>query len=658
MSKKKTKIPTQTQQTAGVSPSKTSIGTEPKLLGIEQKYFHWLVFGLAILLYINTIGHEYTQDDAIVIYDNAYTKNGVAGWKGIFSEDTFSGYFTDKTMLNLLSGGRYRPFTLAMFAVEYQLVGKQPWLGHTVNILLYALLCMLVYKLLVLLFGANKKENTVLALFIALVYTAHPIHTEVVANIKGRDEIVAMLASIASLYFFVKYFDENMRKYLIYSVLLFFVGLLSKENTITFLAVVPLALVFFRASSLGKALASSAYLLVPTVLFLVIRAAAVGFSMGEPPLELMNNPFLKMVNGSYIPFSPSEKLATITYVLGKYLQLLALPHPLTHDYYPKQIDLMAWSHPGVLLSLAAYAGLIFYAIRNAKNRSLIVFAIVYFLLTTSIISNILVPVGTSMNERFMFMPSLGFAIILGYFLYKYVYQKGQTTLAMGATAVLLLLYAGKTIARNRVWESDYTLFQTDVLTSTRSAKVLNAAAGSIYTKLEKEPDTPNRTELIQKGQNYINQALDIHPTYKNAHLIKGNLLYLTKNYEQAAVSYHRAVELDPTYVAAIQNEAIALQNAGRQAGEAENNLAKSEEYLLRADKVLPNNAETLRLLGVLNGVKGNHAQALGYFEKVVQLEPNNSSALLNLGKAYDNMGNTAMAQKYLNMAQKIDPSIK
>jgi hypothetical protein len=96
-----------------------------------------LVFAFGSLLYLNTLTHEFTQDDAIVIYDNMYTTKGISGIKGLFTKDTFFGFFKEEGKAKLVSGGRYRPLTPAMFALEYQIVGKNPFLGHLINILLY-----------------------------------------------------------------------------------------------------------------------------------------------------------------------------------------------------------------------------------------------------------------------------------------------------------------------------------------------------------------------------------------------------------------------------------------------------------------------------------------------------------------------------------------
>ncbi|MBC7884002.1 MAG: tetratricopeptide repeat protein, partial [Saprospiraceae bacterium] len=94
---------------------KPSLSAKPKAeiisLGLSEhfKWHGWMVFIFGCVLYLNTISHQFTQDDAIVIYDNMYTTKGVSGLKGLFLKDTFFGFFKEEGKAKLVSGGRYRP---------------------------------------------------------------------------------------------------------------------------------------------------------------------------------------------------------------------------------------------------------------------------------------------------------------------------------------------------------------------------------------------------------------------------------------------------------------------------------------------------------------------------------------------------------------------
>ena len=173
-----------------------------KLFGLPVKRLGLLVAILGALLYLQTITFDYTQDDAIVINDNMFTTQGVKGIAGLFSYDTFYGYFKDQSKTRLVSGGRYRPLTPAMFAIEYAIAGNDPWLSHFISALCYGLLCWVLFGFVKLLLSSRLSAETasIAALFSALIFALHPIHTEAVANIKGRDEIIAALGAIGGLW--------------------------------------------------------------------------------------------------------------------------------------------------------------------------------------------------------------------------------------------------------------------------------------------------------------------------------------------------------------------------------------------------------------------------------------------------------------------------
>jgi len=623
--------------------------------GGTQKYYKWIVFAFSFLLYANTITHEYTQDDAIVIYDNMFTQDGISGIPGLLSHDTFYGFFKTEGKSKLVSGGRYRPLTPIMFALEYQIFGAKPWAGHLISVLLYSLLCMLIYKLLVLMLVPKIGENKgfyLFVLFASLLYAAHPLHTEAVANIKGRDEIMSMMGAVLALYYSLKYIDTQKMLYVGYASLAFFLGLMAKETTITYLAVIPLAVYFFRSVKLSKVGLPFLGVMASTILFLIIRSSILGMDFGGTPMELMNNPYLKISGNSYVPFTFGEKAATIIYTLGKYVGLLIFPHPLTHDYYPRHVDMMSFGDWKVILSILVYLGMIVSAFLGLKKKSVVSFCIFYFLITLSIVSNVVFPIGTNMSERFMFMPSLGFALLVAYLAYKYV--KNHKVL-IGVLSAVLLMCSAKTFTRNFVWKNDFTLFTTDVNTSGNSAKMLNAAGGALVTESVKPENANKKEEMLNRAIPYLEKALTIHPNYKNAALLLGNANYYKGDYEKAIKAYEKTVEIAPEYQDGIKNLAVAYRDAGRQAGEKERNLDKAKRYLTRSIQLMDNDADTYRLLGVVHGMSGEHTEAIKYFTKVTEMQPDVASGYVNLGKAYQYYGDEESSRIMFRKALELDP---
>lgn len=614
---------------------------------------------LGTLLYLQTTTFDYTQDDAIVINDNMFTTEGIKGIPGLFKYDTFYGYFKDHSKTRLVSGGRYRPLTPAMFAFEYDIAGPNPWLSHFISAACYGLLCWILFGFLLAFLTPRLSSETAfqIALFSSLIFALHPIHTEVVANIKGRDEIMAAMGAIGGLWLMLKSVNDPkpwLLRFMAGGV--FFLGLLAKENIITMLAVAPLTLLWYNKDKKINWIGNLSPIIMASILFLIIRASVTGLSTGETPRELMNNPFIKVENGVYSPFSTGEKTATIVYTMGKYVQLLLVPYPLTHDYYPRHIDIQDWGKPMVIISLLFWLGLLYAVISGWKKRSWWAYGILFYVCTMSITSNLIFPIGTNMSERFAFLPSVGFALIFGYAIalgYNSSYRK---YISVGCLA-LFLSYGTWTLIRSGVWKDNHTLFTSDIKTSTRSAKLLNAVGGDLVTMSEREEDEALKQSMLIEAQTYLNKAIEIHPNYKLSYLLLGNSYYHLGNFEQAIVYFRHVLKLDPNYNEGKKNLGVALRNQGKIMGEENNNLTAAITLLLEAVQYLPDDYETYQLLGVAHGQKGESQKAVEYFRKEIELVPNNATAHFNLGIALQQIGDIAGAQASFEKAKALDPNL-
>lgn len=656
--------------------------------GIKQPAGSWLtatkwpgriLMAIAFLLYANTLSYEYTLDDAIVITDNMYTQEGLAGIPGILKYDTFKGFFKTEGKDKLVSGGRYRPLSVITFALEWALFAKpkkdangvilkdksgndlyegSPFMGHLINIVLFALTCLLLYNTLKYLLTISNlpQAATPVAFVAALLFTVHPIHTEAVANIKGRDEIMALLGAVGALFLTLRAVDKNKMTDAIWASVVLFMGMLSKENTITFLGIIPLALYFTSRTSIGAWAGKTYPLVAAVVAFLVVRGSILGWSLGEEPMELMNNPFVKLEGSQYVPFDFGEKLATIIYTLGLYVWLILFPHPLTHDYYPRHVEIMSFSSPYVLLSLLLYAGMIGYAIYGLKKKSIDAFGLWWYLLSLSIVSNLVFPVGTNMSERFVFMPSAGIMLALSWWWYKALYAPGKSAAAWALVALLAIPYSIKTILRNGAWKDNYTLFTTDVQVSGRSAKLLNAVAGESTRMARNITDTAASRIEFTKIKNWLNTALQIHPTYENAWLQLGNTEVYLGNYEQGIAHYRKVLQMDPEDKDARNNLGIALMVAGKRAGET-NQLGKALSYLLEARQYKQNDYELWRLLGISYSMSRQHSEAIAAFGEACKIQPNLADAWWNLANAYYFAGQIPKSEEFRKKAMALDPTV-
>lgn len=490
---------------------------------------HWLpallLVGLSFALYGAALRYGYILDDQMVFWKNAYVLKGISGIGDIFGYDSFMGYFQKKESLRLLEGGRYRPLSLATFATEVSLFGPdRPAISHFINILLYGFTGVLLYRLLLGLFPIREGGRWFfsVAFLGALLFVLHPLHSEVVANIKGRDEILALLCSLGALYASLKYFDTDRLLWYWMSGVLLLLGLFAKENALTFLAVIPLTLWFFARVPVSRILTASIPLLLAAVVFNIARYKALGFflSHGGEVNDLMNNPFFGMTAG--------EKFATTFMTLGWYVKLLFWPYPLTHDYYPYHVPKVGWADWRALASLALYLGMGIWAVLQVRNRRIPAYSILFWLLTLSIVSNLLVSVGTFMNERFVYMPSVAFALLAGWFLAEKLpsWFKEQPDrpylLGVGLMLAVAGVFSWITVTRVPAWKDALSLNGSSVINSPNSARSHCFYVTALYEDVYlKSKDPAERARLVDTMDYHINRSLEINPVYGSALVMKG-----------------------------------------------------------------------------------------------------------------------------------------
>jgi hypothetical protein len=626
-----------------------------------------LIFAFAFLLYANTLTHGFVLDDAIVITDNMYTQQGAKGIGGILSNDTFFGFFKVEGKETLVSGGRYRPMTLVLFALIHS-ISTGPFVFHLFTVLLFAFTCVVLYRTVLRLLSppgndspsALAQSAPMVAWLAAVLFAAHPIHTEVVANIKGCDEILTLLGCLSALYFTLKAWDTRETKWALAAGVSFFIACLSKENAAAFVVLIPLALWFFRPTNSStererSIIAASLPIIAAFVAFFILRGTILQWRFGGEPVELMNNPFMKLEGNQWVKFAPAERLATILYTLGKYVQLLFVPHPLTHDYYPRQIGIMTFGNPMVLFSLALYGFMAYWAVRGIKRRDPVSFSILLYLLPLGIVSNLVFPIGTNMGERFAFMPSVGFCLLIALFLSKLL--KNNQALVLGLFGVVVLLFSIKTFTRNFAWVSNENLFMTDAAVSVNSAKLQNACGGVLFDRATKEKDPEKQRYLCVEAIPHLNQALKIYPNYKDAYISRGGAHYVLREFPEAIADYRRAVQLAPDDAKLKTYLALALRDGGKYYGEERSDLPNAFKCFEESWQLNPKDPETARLMGVGYGINGMHAEAIVWFTKAVEAAPKEAGFLWDLGLAYSASGNLAKGEELRKKAMEMDPGI-
>jgi len=493
-----------------------------------------ILFFVAMALYSSTVNFEYVLDDALVFTKHNDVKKGFAGIPDLLSKESFAGYFGEQK--NLVVGARYRPLSLITFAMEFQFTQHEsfdeegnpalmpnPKVSHFINILLYGLTALLLFRVMAQWFPMKEDSAPFwnMAFIITLLYIIHPIHTEVVANVKGRDEILAFIGSLAVCFYSWKYFQKGKTLHLAMAAVMMMLALLAKENALTFLAIVPLIGYFFSNTKKEKTLLVTGVLLVTSLAYLSFRSGVIGYflSSGQEITDIMNNPFYGLRVG--------EKFATIFYTLGLYLKLLIFPHPLTHDYYPFHIPVMQFSDWQVLLSIAVNLALGIAALWGMIKKKAWAFGILFYFITFSIVSNIPFTVGTFMNERFVYISSLGFCIALSWLLLQWLPEKIKSQSQLIGQLIIGLFAIGfilKAVTRIPAWETPMTLNSAAIKVSPNSARANTFYGTALFNKYKDEKDTAVKYELLDELTVHIDRAIEINPKYFSAMTMKAGII--------------------------------------------------------------------------------------------------------------------------------------
>jgi hypothetical protein len=633
--------------------------TKKKPVSIGFDKFHLLlggiIFGLAFLLYANTLGHEYALDDNSVITDSHIVRGGISNLGEIFKTRYREGSFGEGSTM-------YRPMSVAMFATEWTISKNTPQISHFVNVLMYAMTCMLMF----LTFRNILHRYSIWIPFLAmLLFAVHPLHTEIVANIKSRDEILVLFFSILALFNAWKYAEEGEQpKHLIYSCLSLIVALFSKENAVIFVALIPLTLYFFSRLPLKKILILFGIYFIPVAVYFAARKAVLGYILfKDPPTPITKiDNFLTAESATFI-----EQKATAMWVMGKYLLLLVFPNPLICDYNYNYIPITTLSNPLVFLSLLAHIGLLGFALMTLKTKKFLSYAILFYLINMFLYSNLLLVIGAGLGERFLYISSFGFCLAVAYFLAKYLgggteleenpkdiaSMFSSKTPLLAVTGIVLILAAYQTMTRNSDWFNSYSLYQSDIQKAPESAR-LNGYIGTEYLKEgKKTQDLAEQKEYYNKAVEVYSRAVEIHPDYTEAIGQLGISYYRLGELQEASKWYENAIARDgckgsiySNYGTMFFNDAMKKQQAGDQAG-FELMIGKAKEMYEKAKAREPNYSDGYMNLGSTYGVMGQHALAAESLEKALEYakEEQRSTIYGNLVNAYNALGRTADAKR-------------
>lgn len=561
ISKKKTTVSARQKKNKVVRPKvKEFLSTKSTLIVALLM----AVIGMAI--YAPSHNYEFVYDDDAVIKDNTYVKKGFGGLKDIWTTGYFRGYNEN------IDARAYRPVPLATLAIELDLFDEKkmengtivpnPSIYHKTNLLYYGLTGFFLFIFLAKLL---RDYHPILAIMATLLFLVHPIHLEVVANIKSRDTILGFLNYIIAGWLLLKYLDERKVWQFGLAILFYLIGLFSKEEIITTLAVIPLLMYFFRNMKMVEIAKLTAPFFVAILFYLFIRTLVItgGNISNAQSLGDLINPGLtltKLDNSLLAAADANEATASRVYVLGHYLVQSFFPNQLLSDYSFSTIPLFKWSNWQVWLALLANLALAFFGIMGLIRRKAYGFAILYYAIGLSIFSNLITTNVSVYNDRFLYNAVFGMCLLVAYGLYQLMKTKedGIYISHIGSFAkknilplVLLGVLLGACITKIEshlpLWKDRYGLFAHDAAASPNNARMRKNNGGS-FARLAVANQTVDKNlakEYARKAIPELEAGLAIYDRMETGHTHLGNMYIILGELGNAEKALKRALEIFP-----------------------------------------------------------------------------------------------------------------
>jgi tetratricopeptide (TPR) repeat protein len=601
-----------------------------------------LCFAFGFLLYTNTLQHDYTLDDFSVIKENYVTKQGIKGIPTAWKEHYRYGYWNSTASL-------YRPLTLTTFHLDWAIAPDNPSYAHWINVLLYGLTGFVLFFAMTLVL---RDYNKWIPILITALFLAHPVHVECVANIKGRDEILGFLFLTTSIITFWNYLDVKKNQWLLLTALLFMLALLSKESSITFVAILPLMAYVFREEHYRAYILPTAILLIPPVIFLIARYLVVGgFGVGSP--DVLDNALMDAPNK--INF-----IASAISILGLYMYKMILPFQMVHEIGYAEFTPEGMRDWRFYLSFIGYAILGVFAILQISKRNMAAFGILFFLLSISLLSNVFIVIGVHYAERLLYYPLLGFCIALIYGLFMIFKAPLKSTDSLQQSFVkskipviilsaFILMCAVLTVLRNPAWKDSYTLYETDIKKSPSSAK-LNYHYGLELVKKGLDNKTVTDKQYLARSRQQFEKALSIKPNYADAWAQLGLAHYREGDKDKAMQSYDKSLSIN-------KNNAKVYSNMGIIYFEAKD-LSKAEEVYRKSVKIDPRFVDARRNLGSVLAMRGQFSESIIQFKEAIKYEPNDATLHYYLAQATRDGGHPDAAKQHFERAYALNPALK
>ncbi|GJM31134.1 MAG: O-GlcNAc transferase [Saprospiraceae bacterium] len=591
-------------KTKGTKTKKVT-AKRPVSKGLSKEYRFYLL-GLVVLTFIAffpSLQNGFTNwDDPVYVTENSFIFN--ANWGALISEP-FS--------LN------YHPLTMLSLGINYQISGLEPFGYHLTNLLLHLINTVLVFLFIQRL---APKSSIFVPFFTALVFGIHPMHVESVAWISERKDVLYVLFFLAGLITYLRYRQNQENKWLIITLVLFLLSLLSKAMAVVF----PVILVLIDWYQ-GRKNDQKAWL--EKVPFF-----ALSLFFGGLAYKIQSGGAIT----GFATISFFERIIFAAYGFCMYLVKALVPVQLS-AYYPYP-DLQAASLPAFYYLCPLLGGaLLVGALWLSKKNRVPLFGLGFYLITVALVLQFISVGKAIMADRYTYLPYIGVFFLIFHFAFALTERNAnwKKPITGGVIAFSLLLMV-LTFQRNKVWQDSETLWTDVIQKFPERADEGYVNRGSFRGKSGRIDDA-----IVD-----LQKAIAVNPTMAKAHESMGNAYGSKGQMEQSLQAFSKAIELEPDNANYYLNRAISYAMMQK--------FDQSLQDFEQAIQLQPSGSQLAAIYanrGILylnqNNIKGAETDC----NKALQLSSNQPTANFCMAKVFAAQNQKAQALQYAQKAKKL-----
>lgn len=577
---------------------------------------------LPIILYAKTFSYGFNLDDDYILKLVSENKDGIIG---VF-----------KQFYNISD---YRPITVLSFYIEKKILGEiNPKISHFMNVMYYILLNISIYQLIKNLPIENAR---VVSFICCIFFIIHPSHAEVVCSIKNRDNLLSMIFMCLSLIQIFQYYFEKKIKYLILSLILYGIAILSKRDAYSYIfIVISYYLIFVVLKNHKKQLFPILITMLGVLLVKIITDSFSPKYEGEKSILVQHLLFTENPLSKYNSLESRSVMSLKTY--WYYIKMMILPDENKFYYGYNTITLENIFNLNVILLVLLYSIITYLIVKNYKryNLKFLTFGTLWFITSLIYCNNFIFPISGIVANRYGFIASLGFIIIMvtliNIITRNLEIQCSKKDININRKLInfililfSLILFSIYTVIRVGQWRDIFTLIKADTHKLYNSFEGNRIALNNVLYIAINNKDLSNldRKEMIQSSIIFGLNAKNIYAKNNDLNEKLAGAYKLNKQYELSKAELNQIIQNDKQRYSSYELLGdIYFENE-----------SKFDSASLCYKKVinLNPNYETAYFKYLNSKYKeGKKSEIYTYFDSIATTNPNNYLAMQCIGYYY------------------------